>query len=769
MKSMLRSVTLLFGLTVLETAVPAPAYGSADPICVFDLMKLRKGDLRKNRDRLEVWDTVHLVASLQGLANRAAPRLWLRFIEPADSYWFDYLREPGNWLAGRPVHHIDTLEKLLAVFRDSYRGVVLYDTRTTAASNIASTIAGVEDLLCVRYDPAEESLYDRIVVGGPRLPVLVDLTWKACGNRPFYEHETGSAKCDPYLWAKRRYLDTGRCNPDHLAYYIDQFWLARPREANAENHTLSNHDYFIANRSFFFDLGPWDDEAPNDDLDQPLGTDHRTLCAILRSACERTRGEKMIHVGGFVPWAWKYCNARVKENRHEPVPTEWRYAEILSCHNAFMDADALGHAAMANASFYQHYPLRERYEQNARPTTETLHARGLLDASGLVAPGRYILFYVGDYDSAAWLCRLMPRCWDDAGRGRVPLAWAFNPNLEMRMAPALVYARETRTPLDFFVAGDSGAGYVNPGHLVPPRRFSGLPSGIDAWRRHCIEYYERWDLDVTGFIIDGYGPPMSDEVLDAYASFSPCGIVAQKIPPYGIHKGMPFIRMGLDLEGSPKAAARRVASGLSEFTPQFMSFRTILQRADWHAHFLEALRTQRPDESIEALDPYSFFLLLAEFVKQRDRYRKPAWPDDHVAYAPGEDPRGLRLLRVADGPFEERRVAGRMATISVADGKTRYLYYAIHDGFLMNERTSVEIEVEYLDQGSGRFGLEYDSQQASYSAPTWVERGGSGEWRIHRFVIDDTRFANSQNGGADFRLLNESGRACFGKASVCKR
>ncbi|WP_148211894.1 hypothetical protein [Thermobaculum terrenum] len=39
----------------------------------------------------------------------------------------------------------------------------------------------------------------------------------------------GSAKCDAYLWAKIRYLDTGRCDPIELAFYLDAYWLTQPQ------------------------------------------------------------------------------------------------------------------------------------------------------------------------------------------------------------------------------------------------------------------------------------------------------------------------------------------------------------------------------------------------------------------------------------------------------------------------------------------------------------------------------------------------------------
>ena len=70
---------------------------------------------------------------------------------------------------------------------------------------------------------------------------------------------SGSAKVDAYRWAAARWLKTGRCAPGVAAYYLDAFWLRRPRNAAPDMHTLANHDWFIARRAFFFDLAPWGD------------------------------------------------------------------------------------------------------------------------------------------------------------------------------------------------------------------------------------------------------------------------------------------------------------------------------------------------------------------------------------------------------------------------------------------------------------------------------------------------------------------------------
>ena len=118
---------------------------------------------------------------------------------------------------------------------------------------------------------------------------------------------------------------------------------------------------------------------------------------------------------------------------------------------------------MANAAFYQHFPLPERLVQNRAPTPTELVGLGYLIPDGLggyrVNPDlAFYSFYVGDWDSAAWLYSQLPGKWDDPLRGSVPLGWAFNPNLARRFPLAFDLVYRTLSPLDRVTTGDSGAG-----------------------------------------------------------------------------------------------------------------------------------------------------------------------------------------------------------------------------------------------------------------------------------------------------------------------
>jgi hypothetical protein len=271
---------------------------------------------------------------------------------------------------------------------------------------------------------------------------------------------------------------------------------------------------------------------------------------------------------------------------------------------------------MANASFFQHDPWKPPVWKSQEPSEADLKKRGFLTEAGRVAPAPYVAFYAGDWDSAAWLYRKMPGIWSDPARGKVPIGWAVNPNLEERFRPGLAWIRRTATSNDFFIAGDSGAGYLNPGYLEEPRVHSGLPGGLEVWARHCEKYYRRWGITLTGFIIDGNARGLSPKGFEAYARFSPDGVVPQKCPVTAIHGGMPVLRASGDLSGSPAGAARQIAGQAKGRSPGFFMFRSILQSPAWHAEAAEEAR--KLDPRLQFVDPYTLMALVRIHEKARD-------------------------------------------------------------------------------------------------------------------------------------------------------
>jgi hypothetical protein len=595
------------------------------PVAIYDLtyaLRFKPADAAQVAD---AWDHVHLASTLQGNANRTAPRLYLRYVDAfgvqVDDFWGKRLSEPGGWMAGRKTRTIKDIGELVDTFRDSIKGAVVYDPAVAATSNLASTIAGVEDLVAIRYDLRPESLYSKLILSGPRLPVKARLLnedgspmFTGRGTIPGTKlTSTGSAKCDAYLWLKANYIDTGKVDATFAGFYLDWYWHRKPTAANPNQHTVTNHDFFVAKRGFFFDLSCWADEPPVDDPRQSLGTDLKTLKTLLLAAYEHGGRERMTHIGGFTPWPYKYTDFG-KAGKHGGVATEWEFARIASAYNAYVDADANGNAAMANASFFMHFPLKERYPQRW-VTREELRERGYLDADGKVRfDGRdFFVFYVGDFDSAAWIYQFMPSLWESPARGKLPLMWCITPVAERRAGPLLDYFRRTATPNDYFAAADNGAGYLNPGMLQTPRAESNLPSGLDAWARHCEPLYRRWDLTISGFVIDGSGPGLNKEGLDCYARFSPNGIVPQNIPVSLLHGNMPVLRADYDLADDPNRAAETLLARVAMRQLPFHWFRAIVKSPDWYAKVYEQARAKNP--KLELLDGPTFFELYRIYLQ----------------------------------------------------------------------------------------------------------------------------------------------------------
>lgn len=619
-------------LPLLICSIVAPAAPKPAPIALYDLTYALKYDANDPAQVSDAWDHAHVVSTLQGIVNRDAPLLYVRFVESGriqvDDYWLEKFRAPGGWLANRPIQPIASLPALIGRFRDRIKGVVVYDPRVHATSNLASTIAGVEDLIAIRYDTRPTSLFTQLVLNGPKLPIVRQLM-KDDGTPLFTGKDTvpgtqipstGSAKCDAYLWLKANYLDTGQVDPGYAGFYIDSYWLTNPRPVGPNQHTLTNHDFFVAKKAFFFDLLVWDDETPVDDKRQKPGTDLATLKTLLKAAHDQGGKDRMIHVGGFTPWAYKYTDHNGAGGKHQAVPTEWQYGMLFSAYNAFVDADAIGLAAMANASFYMHFPLRQKYPQKW-VTERQLRERKLIDDGGRVRDRdrEYILFYVGDYDSAAWVYQYLPQVWEQPARGQIPLMWCISPVIERR-APALMdYLRRTASPRDYFAAADNGAGYLNPGMLQEPRPFSALPSGLDAWAKHCKPMYQRWDITITGFIIDGFAPGLNEKGYDCYASFSPNGIVPQKTPIAMLHGNMPVLRADYDLADNEDKAAETIVQRVAARKIPFTWFRAVLKSPQWYMNVYAKARAMNP--KIELLDAPTFFEMLRQDLKATPKRR----------------------------------------------------------------------------------------------------------------------------------------------------
>ena len=122
---------------------------------------------------------------------------------------------------------------------------------------------------------------------------------------------------------------------------------------------------------------------------------------------------------------------------------------------------------------------------------------------------------------------------------------------------------------------------------------------------------------------------------------------------------------------------------------------------------------------------------------------------------------GISLVRgVADGAAAVSRYAREPVVTSIAAQTT---YFSVADPFSFDETSGLSIEYEYLDSGHAWHMLQYDSHDrhatlsGAYTNAPRIESQGTGEWRTVRLELPDARFANRQNGGADFRFAIAGG------------
>jgi len=358
------------------------------------------------------------------------------------------------------------------------------------------------------------------------------------------------------------------------------------------NTMLPNADYFIAEKAFFFDLSPDGAIAPIDDRSQPKGTDLATLRKLLSSQQTKAAG-KVFTVSGFVPWWCKYTTHCDSSSSMQPVPSEWTMVDIISEYLGQVDADAYGYTGLSNASVFSKVPLNTNLKQNNK---------GVNDNITYSKNTEYIMFYMGDYDAASWTSSLLPTMWDDPERGTLPLAWPVCADLSQRVPHVFNYIYETATANDFFVSGDNGTGYLNPMKLSS--------SELTTWKNHNIASNNKFDIDITGFLIAGNSGTITTAVQSAYNQISPYGVVYQgSVAGGSVYNGTSYVNyydIGNSITSSNAASVASTINGQLATSKQFHVFRSILTKPSVINDIVDALKANYPNTNFKVVSPYTF-------------------------------------------------------------------------------------------------------------------------------------------------------------------
>ncbi len=579
-----------------------------------------KAASKEDADVLDSNDMVRLVASLQGLVNRDFGRdenhrsIIFYSSDASDSTWLTEMLKDGVYKDFTKIP-IANKERFFEVFEHQlkYCGMILWDNNVWATSNVAATICGVDGYLPVRYGSSLATTLKEM--GVPQKGNLSGM-FKNNGSGKIKGTSittTGSAKNDAYLWALEKYGN--RCSDKYIAYTLDAAATTPGSEFSEKGMTgLTNHDYLIARRAFFYDLAPYTGDLACDDPAGKVGLDAGTMRKIFQKRYDRANGEMGMNMG-FPPW-WAKYNKDYGKGELEDGELEAYFAELVTCYNLAMEADASPLAEMTNGSvYYKYVPTLGKFE-NTKPATNMKYDNGKY----------YFTMYIGDYDSSAWMKEYVYNMWIKGGgdrkRGKINMMWSYNPNLSYRIPMAFDYIYKNKSGYDYFAAGDSGAGYVNPTALFSgvtlsqskqPRPAS-TGDGSAKWIAYCQKFYEKFDLDITGFIINT-GNPFDKKIMDMYNQISPVGSTYYNGNDNRllINNGVPYIqcRIGVgknksdylydwamnNMKGYHFAAYRTVSWTPSE----------VASTVDGYIAYAKA-----KGKTVEYVDPYNFFSLIKQ-------------------------------------------------------------------------------------------------------------------------------------------------------------
>jgi hypothetical protein len=167
-----------------------------------------------------------LLISLQGLANRDGPNLYLVY---PDTWQFNYSKRLKEWYIndrGYTFTELKTVEAALEQFSEKLKGYVVWDKDVRNSLTVAFTVAGLEDAVVVTEQqiPHVESL---------GIEAVEDLRGVLAGMNDE----------QIYRWAKERYWD--RCSRKHL------IWLGGHAGKVMKPGVA---DWGVAQRVFFQDL-----------------------------------------------------------------------------------------------------------------------------------------------------------------------------------------------------------------------------------------------------------------------------------------------------------------------------------------------------------------------------------------------------------------------------------------------------------------------------------------------------------------------------------
>lgn len=608
----------------------------------FDL----KEYVKQFNDTRYGYDVINLICTLQGLVNRNNNLLYVKLtgatgsmtVDSVDDFWLSELTKSGAYLGNKNIKVINKPATLLRLFRGFYNGLVSWDEKVPATVNTASTACGVENLLPVRYDSKQGSLYN-ILTQEYNLNVQIDLHNRFTGKDLIWEtneFSTGSAKNDAYIWAYKKYMDKGLTSKRDIAYHTDAMswdtsntattytYYSYQKNLPYEFLYLGNKDYLISQKAFFYDLFPYTAESgivPNDDINQNPGTDYNTLVRIFIKQKSLASGE-LFYIHGYNNYFLKYSShvnnvPNYKLSLVGDVTNEGVLGNMASYYYASILANGLSYNNICNQSIFV---------KTNRVNYSELTSKPPLDYKTRVAQNKYYFsFYMGDYDSTSWTYSLLPTFFNDPNRGKIPLSWPISPTCERIIPNIHKYIYENRTGNDYFVGANNGAGFS--GLSVMDSRFlSPYKTYLDLFLEHTAREFNRMSLDIMGMLIITNGDNNIEGVMNKFVR-TPInnggfkGVFSTYWSAFNggldlnyVYNGVPVLGAEFDTKGAGMVEPSQ--ANFKSYLLEFLKNGKVPSKSDFHyirtvlaspTKIYNAIKElQDEGYAIEVLDPYTY-------------------------------------------------------------------------------------------------------------------------------------------------------------------
>lgn len=386
----------------------------------------------------------------------------------------------------------------------------------------------------------------------------------------------------------------------------------------------------------------------------------------------------------------------------------------------------------ANGSFWSSFPDKT-YTQSAGKAIKA-------------EPGKiYASIMWSDGDNLEFDQNPLYKYWHDPARGQIPVATPLAPTLQELNSPLLDWYYSHMTTNDELVAGPAGVQFIH----IRDYKDDLFP----AW---CKLNHD-WCADAGFHSVYMWLMPLPTPKYSMY--MKTCGLDGALGEFFSTDTNLPSVLIS-GITDESRLFPEFTAVKPNANAPVFHNFVCVAE-GFYHNGDRGYSAIKREIDHLEEAYPgrYVFLLPKDQFATIRAYYNHSS-NVPKIAGRPGVS-EGLTPISNGDGDFTVVERNGVHCWLMSKHTSPNYLYLEADPGFLAQTGGALEIDLAYFDAGSGDIALDYDSTDSrlpdtgAYKRyPYSIHRMNSQQWKLARFYVNDARFANRENGGADFRFYN---------------